>query len=233
MMDPAIKQLSSDFVQDIQHGFQGRDNAPSLLLSEESKNKRNVFILWRLQGSSQEPASQEATPTTLSEWHGRQIHSRLLSVLSESHMRHAWTALYQSQMESVTRSMEQPPWTIHNRLTGPIKFVRRLLKIWKLEPQDAVPLLGLEQSEQPYVEDMLGGYGHELPASRDVKDRIAYLFQIRSTLANLFRDEEEENDWLREHHSMLDGQSPLTLLRQGTMENLLIVRDYVLTVAGK
>ncbi len=116
-------------------------------------------------------------------------------------------------------------------LPGPMQFLLRLLETWKLERQDAVPLLGFETSERQYVERLLNGM--ESLTGRDVKDRIAYLFQIRQTLAGLFRNVKVENDWLREYHPMLDDRSPMDLLLKGTMEYLLVVRDYVLVASGK
>ena len=42
-------------------------------------------------------------------------------------------------------------------------------------------------------------------------------------------DEAVENDWLRETHATLDGQVPMDLLLEGSMENLLLVKEYVET----
>ena len=120
---------------------------------------------------------------------------------------------------------------METRLTGPIVFVRILLHTWRLSQTDAIPLLGLEESDSSYADDLLSGrvalQGH------DIKDRIAYLFRIRKTLSALFRDEEVENEWLREPHDALDGQNPMTLLLEGSMENLLLVKEYVEAAAGR
>ena len=115
------------------------------------------------------------------------------------------------------------------RITGPVRFVKTLLRTWKLDPRDAAVLLGLDKRN---ILDVLDGRC-ALPAGRDVEDRIAYLFHIRRTLSGLFRDEEVENEWLREDHSLLDDQSPLGLMREGSMENLLLVKEYVETTAGR
>ncbi len=107
-------------------------------------------------------------------------------------------------------------------LTGPIQFIRNLLNIWNLEQKDAVFLLGFEVYDQHYVRKLLDGYTPLV--GRDIKDRIAYLFQIRGTLSVLFQSEDVENEWLREKHTMLNDQKPLELLLNGTMENLLLSR---------
>ena len=88
------------------------------------------------------------------------------------------------------------------RLAGPIHFLARLLETWGLTRADATTLLGLEAADQPYVSVVSGLFsGHAPLRGRDTKDRIAYLFRIRKTLSALFRNEEVENDWLREPHS--------------------------------
>ena len=118
-----------------------------------------------------------------------------------------------------------------HHLTGPIQFIRNLLNTWNLEQKDAVFLLGFEVYDQHYVRKLLDGYTPLM--GRDIKDRIAYLFQIRGTLSVLFQSEDVENEWLREKHTMLNDQKPLELLLDGTMENLLLIKDYVNIAAGR
>ena len=119
-----------------------------------------------------------------------------------------------------------------NRIAGPVRFVGNLLRTWRLERRDAAALLGYEKIDLPYAGDVLDGR-RALPAGRDAEDRIAYLFHIRRTLSGLFRDEEVENDWLRENHPLLDNRSPMDLMLEGSMENLLLVKEYVETAAGR
>ena len=82
-----------------------------------------------------------------------------------------------------------------------------------------------------YVNDVLQGC--ETLTGRDTKDRIAHLFQIRKLLFALFRDEAVENEWLREPRDVLKGKTPMDLLLEGSMENLLLVREYVELVTGR
>lgn len=128
-----------------------------------------------------------------------------------------------------TKSAKGSPY--RGRITGPVKFVKQLLVTWRLEPDSACVLLGFEPSRLTYVNDMLQGY--ETLVGRDAKDRIAHLFQIRKLLSALFRDEAVENEWLRESHDTLNGKKPMDLLLEGSMENLLLVREYVELVAGR
>ncbi len=104
------------------------------------------------------------------------------------------------------------------------------MEFWHLDDTDVVALLGFDPWDTEYVTKALHG-GWELPG-RDFKDRIAYLFRIRRTLWSLFRDLEVENEWLREKHSMLEGRSPMSLMLEGSMEDLLLVVEYVEAAAG-
>ena len=117
------------------------------------------------------------------------------------------------------------------RLTGPVQFLKKLLEIWELESADATVLLGLDRNDAVHAKKVLAGQA--VLKGRDVTDRIVHLFQIRKTLSALFRDEVVENQWLREPHGMLDESTPMELMLEGSMENLLLVREYVETAAGR
>lgn len=126
-------------------------------------------------------------------------------------------------------SAEESPH--HGRITGPVRFINRLLDVWRLEPEYACALLGFERSESAYVTHVLRG--HATLQGRDAKDRIAHLFQIRRLLWALFRDETVENEWLREPRAVLKDKTPMDLLMEGSMENLLLVREVVELTAGR
>ena len=121
----------------------------------------------------------------------------------------------------------QPPV----RLTGPVQFIVKLLDTWKLAPDNAAVLLGFEESGRDRVERILSG--REPLSGRDAKDRIVHLLHVRGTLSALFQDREVENEWLREPRSLLHDKSPMDLLLEGSMENLLLLREYVETMAGR
>ena len=128
-------------------------------------------------------------------------------------------------------SVYEPLGDERDRLTGPIQFILKLLEFWRLETSDAVRMLGFDRADTEHVAAVLAG--DEQFRGRDVRDRISHLFWIRNTLWSLFRDLEVENDWLREPHSMLDDRTPLSLLLGGSMDDLLLAREYVDAVAGR
>lgn len=117
------------------------------------------------------------------------------------------------------------------RISGPVQFVLKLLESWRLSEDDAVFLLGFDAAAKGFVRAVLAGtvdlHG------RDVRDRIAHLFHIRATLSSLFRDLDVENEWLREPHPLLGEREPLKLLLGGSMEALLLVKEYVDAAAGR
>ena len=110
------------------------------------------------------------------------------------------------------------------RMLGPIRLVSKIFDTWNLGMGERAKLLGLGESDQVSVERFLSG--NPTTIRRDTKDRIAYLIQIRSTLFSLFRSENVENHWLREQQKMLGDHSPLGLMLEGSMEGLLLVRDF-------
>ena len=118
-----------------------------------------------------------------------------------------------------------------HRLTGPIQFILKLLDCWDLEREDSIKLLGFEDPESEFVFKVLEG--DELLRGRDAKDRLSHLFSIRKSLHDFFRDLKAENDWLREPQPLLDGQSPMILLLRGSMEDILLVREYVDSMVGR
>ena len=56
---------------------------------------------------------------------------------------------------------------------------------------------------------------------------------MREALHSLFRDIGTEREWLREPRPELNDQSPLDLLLEGSMENFLIVSQFVQWMAGR
>ena len=76
------------------------------------------------------------------------------------------------------------------RLTGPIRFLEKLLET-AVGAQDAIPLLGLEHSALGEVTNLMNG---RVPLEgRDADQRVAFLFRIRKTLSALFQNEDIEN----------------------------------------
>lgn len=117
-----------------------------------------------------------------------------------------------------------------DRLSGLVQFFLKLIELWRLEEEGACKLLGYELTEIKYVADVLSGVSPLL--GRDPKDRIANLFVIRKRLAGLFNNIDVENEWLREKQADLNSKSPLDLLLSGSMENILLIKEFVEHISG-
>lgn len=128
--------------------------------------------------------------------------------------------------QSVRRGESLP----RGRITGPVKFLAKLQEAWELEDRHLSVLLGLDESEKETVSKLLNGT--ITLKGRDAKDRVGYLLEIRQKLSSLFRDMDNERRWLREPQSILEGKSPLDLLLEGSMQNLIRLHALVSYVAG-
>lgn len=117
------------------------------------------------------------------------------------------------------------------RITGPVRFINKLLDAWQLDRNSAIALLGFEEDEKEMVFDILDGL--KTLTGKDVKYRITQLFRIRQMLWALFRDRDIENQWLRQPQNELNNSEPLNLLIEGSIENLLMVRQLVQKMAGR
>lgn len=148
--------------------------------------------------------------------------------LSHEHDRQrSWSQLF---WQAADRSADVADSFAPRQLSAPVKLLRKLLATWQLSQTDAVRLLGYDSTDPRPAFDILEGRVE--PRGRDVKDRIVCLYQIRKTLDSLLRNEQVENQWLRERHEGLYRDRPMDLLLEGSIENILLVRDYVEATAG-
>lgn len=128
------------------------------------------------------------------------------------------------------KSSNVSPFAPKASIFGPVHFINKLLESWKLENSDALSLLGFEEQDFDYINEVLDG--KRQIRGRDFKDRVSNLFSIRTSLWIFFQDIQVENEWLREPQDMLDGQTPMSLLLEGSLENLILIKEYVDTITG-
>lgn len=115
------------------------------------------------------------------------------------------------------------------RVTAPVRFFARVLEVWGLDRSAAAKLLGYEDDRLAH--ELLSGAASL--RTRDAKDRIRHVFVIREALHQLFRDERVEREWLREPRPELNNNTPIQLLLEGSMENMLLVRQLVEWMVGR
>jgi len=144
---------------------------------------------------------------------------------------HEWVRLPHGRIPGTRQQLPLHGPTNNQRLAAPIRFIESLLNCWKLDKKDAVHLLGFEETEAGIVSGILAG--SEQLRGRDAKERLFHLLSIRESLHYFFQNLETENDWLREPQPLLDEQTPMNLLLEGSMGNILLVREYVDSMAGR
>lgn len=118
------------------------------------------------------------------------------------------------------------------RIIGPIKFVKKLLKMWGIDQHSAVPLLGFDKKNKSYVDKLLQGDEYLVEGS-ETEDRIAYLFYIWSVLSEWFRDISVEVEWLTTAEQELNGKAPMDLILSGSITDLLLVKEFVDFASGR
>ena len=163
-------------------------------------------------------------------WEATQQDALRIYRLEVAHL-HSKATLSSSSLDALGLVILSPVSPYRGRVTGPVQFLNNLLASWHLESTYATVLLGFDPGDESYAAAVLTG---RAPLKgRDATDRIAHLYEIRKTLSALFRDEAVENEWLREPHTLLNERSPMELMLEGSMENLLLVREYVEAAAGR
>lgn len=124
-----------------------------------------------------------------------------------------------------------PANTEIDSLSGAAKFLQSLSEIWRLSESDLLVLLGFETGGPNQLREFLHSDFNQW--SRDQKERVADLVEIRATLDALLQDIDAENKWLRHPRAGLDGRSPLDLMLSGSMENLIDAKYFSRAVAGR
>ena len=108
--------------------------------------------------------------------------------------------------------------------SGPARMPAIIAATWRLRPDQAATLFGVDDIEPDAVQRCLDD-----PRQREnIETRVALVTHIRMRLRSMFRDKETENAWLREPHALLDDAVPMTLMLSGSLDDLQRVHDYVL-----
>ena len=132
-----------------------------------------------------------------------------------------------AECEDATETESNSPHI--NGTAASIKFVIKLMGVWAINESEVARLLGFEN--QADVSDLIAG-AKQLD-TRDAKDRVRHLLRIREALHGLFRNIDAEREWLHEARPELNGESPLALLLEGSMEGLLTVSQLVQWMVGR
>ncbi len=113
-------------------------------------------------------------------------------------------------------------------LDGPEELFAKIVAAWQVE-QSAEKLLGANTGDRRRVKDILSGY--DRLKSRDEKDRVGELFRIFAFVHSLFRTRENELAFMHTRQDALGG-TPLSLILEGSFDNLRKVRQFVQSLAN-
>lgn len=116
------------------------------------------------------------------------------------------------------------------RLSTPgLKAFHHITDAWDLSVRDRCILLG-DPSTQTYQRWMRHiSANSPVTLSKDTLIRISAVLGIHKLLTTLFTDQNTAMIWLKQAHQGLvfAGRSPLTLMLNGTQDDLLTVRRYL------
>lgn len=106
------------------------------------------------------------------------------------------------------------------------KMVVRLFRHWNLNAADQLNLLGLSETSRA----MLSRYekGEGIPQSRDMLDRIGWMFSIHKALRLLYpRDPEFRYGWVSYRHQAFGNLRPLDVMREQGIIGMARVSRYL------
>lgn len=145
-------------------------------------------------------------------------------VLVEPRLRKTEGLLSQEKMGLTVISLSRETFV----LEGPEELFSKIVAAWQVEAS-AEKLLGDVAGNKSHVNGILSGY--DRLKSRDEKDRVGELFRIFAFVHSLFRTRENELVFMKTRQEAL-GDAPLSLILEGSFENLRKVRQFVQSLAN-
>lgn len=106
------------------------------------------------------------------------------------------------------------------------KMVMQLFSLWGLSTADQLELLGLS----PKSRAILKRYqiGQAVPSSRDMLDRIGWLFSIHKSLRLLYpKNDKIRYSWVKRRNKILENHSPLEIMREQGLIGIARVSRYL------
>ena len=97
---------------------------------------------------------------------------------------------------------------------------------WKLSDAEACSVLG-GMAKTTWSRWKIGLIGSPKNIDHDLRRRMAILMNIHKGLRSLFDDPELGYAWIRNPKKILDGKTPLDIMRRGEIDNLIEGRDWL------
>lgn len=103
-----------------------------------------------------------------------------------------------------------------------------LFSRWGVSDTDAAVLLG-GIAAKTFRRWKEGDYGR---VNRDLADRMSNLLGIHKALRLIFTDKARGYDWVKAQNSIFAENTPLAIMKQGGMEDIIRIRRYLDSVRG-
>ena len=115
------------------------------------------------------------------------------------------------------------------RAPGEIVLLQRVMARWAFDDREAARLIGYEDAG--WMRSLYTG--RSSLRTRDEKDRVRAVLRMATDLQALYRQEAEIRAWLREPKKLLGGASAYDLMMEGSMENLLRLKQFIAVLSGR
>jgi hypothetical protein len=113
--------------------------------------------------------------------------------------------------------------------SGQIVLFQRIMEDWGFGEPEAATLLGFETASD--ISEIY--HGRRSVGHRDANDRLRAVLRMGADLDALFGEVAAIREWLSEAQRDLGGMTPRSLLTEGSMENLLKVKQYIAFLSGR
>ncbi|MFD3189065.1 MbcA/ParS/Xre antitoxin family protein [Sedimentitalea sp. HM32M-2] len=116
------------------------------------------------------------------------------------------------------------------RLSGPgLRSFLNIADAWQLSEKERLAMLGQPSRSTYYGWVKKAQGGESLTLGIDILLRISAILGVHKALTILFQQPDQALSWLRGPHAGLpfSGQAPISLMRSGTQDGLLLVRRYL------
>ena len=125
-----------------------------------------------------------------------------------------------TNMESAAKNLDG------GKVSSPaLRTLFRIADVWKLTSKEEMKLLGSPPKSTFYK----WKHGDQVVLSRDVLERISYIFGIYSALQVLLPKPEAADAWIKKPNDapLFGGRSALDRMLSGQVADLFVVRQYL------
>ncbi len=129
---------------------------------------------------------------------------------------------------SINQAASQNGHYTQDELRAMQRAVINLFDKWRVSDVDAAVLLG-GIAAKTFRRWKEGDYGR---VNRDLADRMSNLMGIHKALRIIFTNPAQAHDWIGSENKSLGDRTPLAIMMQGGMDDIVRIRRYLDSVRG-